>query len=135
MNEFDEQTDFSFLAITEQKCPVVAKKAQSVKVIPGKITVSLTRDISEAQRRIISEYRKSAKTSDAQKLMISKRHKGKTISDDHKLKVTLANEKTIMTPLGFFASQQDAAKFFGITYQAMHYRMKLHPSLYYYLED
>jgi hypothetical protein len=106
-DEFDEQTDLSFLGVTEQKCPVVAKKAKKAKkaktnsATPRSNTISVT-FIYDRSFQKTDEYRQMM--SNALKGREVPWHKGVPLSDKAKASLKKA---------GFWASRPSPNK--GIT--------------------
>ena len=154
MNTFDEQTDFSFLAIAEQKCPVVAKK--KVSATPRSSTVSVTYTFDRSYQKT-AEYRqqmsntqkgrevpwhKGVPLSDKHKASLSKAMKGKTahnkgvkFSEVASKRISEANphRRQVMTPDGVFPSMRAAQRHYNVASSTMHswMCMKSKPEFYY----
>ena len=139
MNTFDEQTDFSFVAIAEQKCPEVSKPRnrntghpvqigkQSVQVkvvVPnmGKWNKGLKHSAEHRAKLRTTRLGKKLTGQALENVRLGHLKRDTTFSKEHRSKLSLAaksrpsnkpNSKTVVTPKGIFNSAVEAAEFYG----------------------
>jgi hypothetical protein len=153
-DEFDEQTDFSFMSL-EEPAPVAVtantpKKSRSVQT--GNITVGFVTSYSTEARAKISAAKTGSKLSDAHKAKISATKTGSKLSIETKAKISkaftgrkhphsakskasisLSLSKQIMTPAGIFGSRKEATEFYKVKPWKFGDWMLKHPQQFYYI--
>lgn len=155
-DEFDEHTDFSFLAL-EESAPVAVtpKKSRSVQtgnITAGNITVGFVTSYSSEARAKISAAKTGSKLSDEHKAKISATKTGSKLSIETKAKISeafkgrthphsakakasisLSMSKQIMTPAGVFGSRKEATEFYKVKPWKFGDWMLKHPQHFYYI--
>jgi len=115
---FDEQTDFSFLNITEQKNSK-DRKDRSVQLGDTRIDIRLTFQHSEKAKAKISAYRKSVSITEATK---------------EKIRATkAAKAQPFMTPIGPVLTKREASKIFDVDYTTIRSWELNYPQYFYYI--
>ena len=145
-DEFDEQTDFSFLALEESapapapaRTPVAVpvKKSRSVQVGNVCIDVRLQTQHSEEAKAKISAGNSGRKVSEETKakLRTLKLEQAKPTSKRVALPGSGRQYKTsVMTPAGLFATKAEAAKHYQLHPRTILIRTRKFPTEFYYVE-
>jgi hypothetical protein len=164
MNEFDDQTDFSFLGIS---CEEVVSKPAKTKKNYGTDHVGVT--LVQASRKGIPSGRKGFSLSEETKAKIraaraqqvitaetrakiSAGNKGKVRSAEHiakykiasqgrtknadtRAKISATKNKPVMTPNGVYTSCMAIAEAAGVSRATVYTWMSKYPDHYYYIKD
>lgn len=150
-DEFDEQTDFSFLAL-EESAPVSVspKKSRSVQTDKISIGLSLVCAFSDETRAKISAARTGTVRSADTKSKMSVSLSGKVRSAETKANLSEArklwwatkarnltfnrpNQQSISTPEGIFSSRTLASKHYGVSNTTVSRWVKSNPQHFYYI--
>ena len=137
-DEFDEQTDFSFLAL-EEPTPVAVTPKKSRSVQTDKITVNITLSFRNRKpqnletRAKISAWHKGKRKSAETRAKMSASRKGTTMPRDAVEKMAETKRKPMMTPLGPVLSKREAEKVFGVDKGTVRNWMIKYPEHFYYI--
>ena len=133
-DEFDEQTDFSFLSL-EESAPVAVtpKKSRSVQIGKTNIGIKLTFTFSDKHRANMSKAQTGKKDSPetvAKRAASMRVHWREKIANGYDAP---HKQKSVMTPAGVFSSRREAAKFFNVSGPAIGFWMTECPQQFYYI--
>ena len=144
-DEFDEQTDFSFITLEESAPAAVSpKKSRSVQINVqiSNITIGLIKDYSNRKRPSAeakaknSAWHKGKRKSAETRAKMSASRKGTTMPRDavEKMRLTkLAKRKPMMTPLGPVLTKLEVSKFFCVDKTTIRNWMIKYPQHFYYI--
>ena len=136
---FDEQTDFSFLNITEQKNSVASKakqrKDRSVQVGDICIDIRLTFQHSDEAKAKISAAHSGRKHSEETKAKLRKTKKAGAKPKQPAQRMSQDGKRWIgvVTPAGFFASTKKAAEHYQVHPKTIRVRTRRFPTEFYYV--
>jgi len=150
-DEFDEQTDFSFLSL-EESAPVAVtpKKSRSVQTDKITIGVSLVGAFSDETRAKIRAARTGTVRSAETKSKMSASLSGRVFTEEGKANLSEARkawwatkgrnitfsrpaQQSISTPAGIFSSRTAASKHYGVSNTMVSRWVKSNPQQFYYI--
>jgi hypothetical protein len=140
-DEFDEQTDFSFITL-EESDPVAVTPKKSRSVQTDKINIGLIKDYSNRKRPSAeakaknSAWHKGKRKSAETRAKMSASRKGTTMPRDavEKMRLTkLAKRKPMMTPLGPVLTKLEVSKIFCVDKTTIRNWMIKYPQHFYYI--